>query len=378
MARKENNWKNWPKRNPFLSVTLLSMAIQFTPKLASSSVEDYLQNNGYPEALSTEFNMTNKRIYGRYNPLSSLHYIGRPYGMLGEVWRDEDGSVWSKSVETVSSPVFSFFSKLAAISEYIPPYRGTNAFAVPSEDRTCFIKPPAKNLQLDDYLRELSGGVDEIDEAGHYHIESDLQELMHALRTFVLAHEIRHCEQPHDFKEASIKESDADIVATRILEQSGYSDAVVNEALKLTAAARIVSSFNENNDSHNTGQSWIHGDVSPVTAYVRDAFRKSASDLVIDLADMLDFPDDIEEDELKYHTAKALLESHVLTQNDALNISDFIAEYVGAYEYLNGVASGLLITRPDYYKQIDPNIFIDFNTTYSQTGKISFKATPTP
>ena len=366
MSRK--TWKNWPIRHPILSAFALSaVAIQFTPKLVSDASEDYLQGNNYPATLAEKFETSNIRVYGRHNPLSSLHAIGHP---LRKTW-ESDYSL----TERLSSTALSLRAMLKIAKKegfnYIPPYSKITVFALPSK-KICFIKPPNGTVKLARALSSL-GRSEKLKGVKEFNLENDLTEIQDIIKTFIIAHEMRHCEQPIYVAKDNLNETDADLYAFEVIGSAGYSDSALQEAVKLIAAARIVSSIHTDNLLHSTGFGIITGKASPLLSSLGLEYR-SVAKIVSHLVEKVDFPKEIkEDDEKRYHSAKALLNSDILSKNGYKNEHFFLTQYTKAYEYLNEVSNGALNVKPDFYQEIETALFDDVSQNYTTRQAFVFE-----
>lgn len=319
--------------------------MQLAPDMASDSADDYLKDNNYPESLSEQFNTQNIRIYERYSPLSSLHAIGRPLAEIG----DDDKTGGEKVLAVLTAPIAMFLHTVHEVANYLPPYTAADAFALPI-GKTCYMRPPSKEVDLADVLGRLSN-ISKIIDLDHFELDADQAQVEDAFRTLIMAHEMEHCEQPRSWNADNIKESDSDLMALRLLKSSGYDAAVVEEARKLFMAARITSSLGSE-AVHDTGLSILRGSVSPISAHLTSAVYDVVGEIARDIVDVSEFPSGMKSAEKTYHSVRALVQSGLLDDANP-EAKEYAVLYLSAYQYLNKVSGGVLVEHDNYHDHLD-------------------------
>lgn len=346
-APKKRSWKTWPLRNPIKATFALAVAMQLTPELATQDSADYLQDNDYPEILAEHFDTDEIRIYGRYNPLSSLHFIGRPVGLHFENLPEDD---MDKLKDTVGATLSMFVTGFMAVSSYIPPYTAADAFAVPNENGTCFIRPPSNDLYLNRIIN-LFTGIPKFEDFTDLNLKNDVADIEDAFEMMIMAHEMRHCEQPRDLPAGNMNESDADIVAIRLLGEAGYSEVLVREVYQLYTSLRLIGALG-GHEAHDTGLNILSGNTVSLYSYKALAAQRILTDLADGILAHQEYPEDMIKGEQRFHTIKALRSGGILDEFDD-ETREFADRYIRAYHYLNGVSNGRILDDSEYYKQID-------------------------
>jgi len=349
MGLKSVNWKRFPRKCPILSTLFLSAAIQLTPQIASQPSEDFLRDNDFPEALSESFNTEAIRVYGRWNPLSTLHFVGRPVGVLVNNYPDEWGDA---ALETALAPVQMVFAAIMGVLQYVPPYTGADAYAVPNKAGTCYIRPPSKKVDLK-YLLSRFSDMKQIRNQEALAVNADVEKIANAFRTMTMAHEMRHCEQPRNVPVENMTESDADLAALRVLLDSGYEKGVVEEAYKLRLAARLIGGRNDA-ESHDTGMNIMLGHTVALSSFKILAAQRTLTYLVEAGVKANKFPDDMSKDEKHLQMIMRLSRSDVLNQFGS-EVDKYASAYIQAYLYLNRVANDSLIEYPGYFSELNIN-----------------------
>lgn len=347
------NFKKIPGKFPIITTLFLSAAMQLTPQLASKNSDDYLNDNDYPEALADNFETDKIRVYGRYNPLSTLHFTGRPLALHLNDLPDDNMELLTDSVMV---PLHMLLSGFTGIKAFLPPYTAADAYAVPDENGTCFIRPPSSDTSLSDVLSVLSD-ISEIGDSETFNLKNDLDVIEDAFRTMIMAHEMRHCS--HDLGEtvSNLNESDADIVALRVLGEAGYAPEVIEETYKLYVAARLTSGLNWN-ESHDTGPNIINGNTAYMNSLKTVAAQRILNDLVTTTVKKHDFPDEMSRHEKRFQAVVALNANSVLDEFDP-DVKDYAYNYIRAYLYLNRVADEEFLKHRGYFKNIDTEFLYD-------------------
>lgn len=335
----------WMGRHPVLTAFALAAGMQLAPGLASEPASDYLNDNNYPESLAAHFNEQNIRVYDRYNPLASLHAMGRPFPAI---WQNsENKTVTDKILAGAVSPVFAIIIGAQEVISYIPPYSGLDAYAIPY-GKTCYIRPPIET-DLKQFLAKMSG-IGKIDDADKIKIKNDPEQVVDALRTYIMAHEMRHCEQPRSWDADNIKESDSDLKAFDVLKDSGYNPAVIEETSKIVTAVRMIASL-DSDKAHDTGLNVEKKDISLINAYLTDGAYQIIGGVTDDIIKNAVFPDEMKGHEKTYHAIRAMSRTGLLNGNRSAQ--SYTESYAKAFEYLNELSGGILIASPDYYQELD-------------------------
>lgn len=358
MGLKLKKWTRFPRKHPIKTSIaapfVLSASIQLTPQIASDPSEEYLHDSEYPQALSEHFNTDNIRVYDRWSPLSSLHTVGRPVGKLVNNYPDDWGDA---ALETVFAPLEMLLLSLYSLGGYVLS-SDVDAYAVPDHDGTCFVRPPAKNVDLKDALSSLAQ-MSRIEEADTLTLEGDEGQIEDVFRTIIMAHEMQHCEQPAYALVEHMRESDADIVALQLLSQAGYTNEVIEEASKLYLAARLLGGLG-GSENHDTGMNIISGHTVTLPSYKIRAAQRILNDLTEMGVSTNDFPDDMSDDEKYLHMIMRLNHSGVLNEFEP-EVSEYARIYTQAYFYMNKVTNEALLDEPDYFSVLNID-FISFAT----------------
>lgn len=334
-----------------LPALFLSAVMQLAPaSWVSDESEDYLKEHDYPETLTARFNTANIRIHGRYNPVSYLHAVGLP---LTLVWEDDElsSSPGWKAVYSVKAVADMLVMGAEEFIRFIPPYTATDAWARPLEN-ICYVLPPLEKTELGDFLSRM-GDMPRLNDIDHFNLGTNQDEVEDILRTMIMAHEMQHCDRSKDGLVISTRETDADLAAVEAVRDAGYDAEAVDEAVKLYVSARINASLGPDT-AYNTGFNIFNilaGD-DQVSAYMNfvicNALNKKSGEVIGNNI----FPDDMEEDERRYHAIAALFNSGWLEEHDK-DSTDYASKFIKAYEYLHQVSHNALMTAPDYHKTLD-------------------------
>ena len=349
MGFKVPSLTKFAKNHPFaLSICtpfVLSAAMQLGPEISSEPAADYLRDNNYPASLTERFNTESIRVYGRLNPLSALHMMGRPYAIMAESMSGDWGD---NAMEVARLPFRLFSTTLHAIVHYIPPYDSIDAYAVTLSD-PCFIRPPSAKVDLATALADL-GHSEAIRDVENLVLETDQAQLEDAFRTITMAHEMQHCEQGWTLYDTLLRESDADLMAMQVFWDSGYSPEVKQEAYKLYVAARLLGG-RDDYESHDTGVNVMNGDSLALSSFKRVRAQRMLTELA-DLGVQYNyFPEDMDDDEKDFHMIMGLMASPILDSFEP-EMREYAAAYVRAYLYLNKVTGGAMLGKPEYFTKI--------------------------
>ena len=347
---------------PPLTFMFMAAAMQEMPELSSSPADEYLRANNYPDSVAQNYDTSKMRVYQRNNPLYALHQAGRPLAGFSD-------NPQSTSKKLVQLPFVMLGIGVKASAELFRSDVSINAFADPDNGEECFIRPPKEEFNLADAVLHSSGifGMTSLDEVV---TDAPADEVTLAFRTVIMAHEMRHCEQPrHEY--VAIKESDADLKAIEVLRQSGYDEAVVKETYQLMAASRVVGAL-VSDMSHDTSTSIFNGQAGFYDVVRTGTAHRGVGLLAGDVVANHRFPQDMPYAERRYHAVEALLHDGALRPfgPDAVAYAEL---YLKAYQRLNKFAGDTLITDAEYAPKIDlgflrRNTGLDINKSLQELG----------
>ncbi len=315
------------------SYTLQAPALQ---GVYSSSADEFLKKKEYPEILSTRFNTENIRFYYRDNPLKTLHKVGTaPMRVI----RNEDLSSIRKAMALpfyslsylVQMPLFDLMVSRNKVASY--------AF-VPNGEKK-YINPVG-DFSLNEFLAKMSQ-IKPLSKISEFHTINAPEDLVKVFKTFITAHEMRHCEQPKDWKSVR-QENDSDVVAMQMLADAGYSQPLLEEAIKIILAVHAVSALCEE-ANHDTALSLQTGVAEREHNAAYDDVRHRVLDL-LDKQGYRHFFTRISRDEKQYHATSFLLSSGEFPKGG--DSERYATLYKWAFEYLDELSGGALIKHPDY------------------------------
>ncbi len=358
-------------RGLFIPTFLLAGVMQLFPEGVSQPAEEALEDTPDTSILAQNFNLKSIRIYNPKNLMTVFHVGGRA---IPAAWNDKYAPSTAEKVSaTIILPITVPVNAWSTFSSFLTSYgnddrseKHLEAFAIAAGD-ICYIFPPEKKFNIQDFIASI-GHINRIWELD-LKTKSDPKTLSKALQTFVLAHEMQHCEQPLTLNNIfNMGESDADLKALSVISQAGYDPDVVNEAMKIVRATRIIGS--QEDSSHNTGLTHKTGYTNVVNAHINSAISGIVIAFVNNIRDDLEnsghFPEDMDQQEKNYHIAKRILNRGIfLTHPEA---RDFIQEYVSAFDYLNSLTKNKLFTQPDFFMKLDLEKFMQ-PTSYPTTPK---------
>lgn len=347
---------------PPLTFMFMAAAMQEMPGLCSSPADDYLRANNYPDSVAQNYDISRMHVYQRNNPLYALHQAGRPFASFS----DNPQPTGRKLVQL---PFAMLGVGVKAGVELFRSDVSDNAFADPNNSETCFIRPPKEDFDLAAAVAH-SSAIFEIASMDNFVTDAPQEEIRQALRTVIMAHEMRHCEQPrHEY--VAIKESDADLKAIEVLRQSGYDEAVVKETYQLMVASRVLSTL-VSDMSHDTSTSIFNGQAGFYDVVRTGTAHRGVGLLVGDVVANHRFPQDMPYAERRYHAVEALLYDGALRPfgPDAVAYAEL---YLKAYQRINKFADNTLITDADYAPKIDleflrRNTGLDINKSLQELG----------
>lgn len=349
----------WLLRHPifatFMTTYLLGTLMQGVPGLASDRSESYLVNNDYPDVLTTTFNTDRMQVYDRYNPLSSLHAVGRSNLIATMTKADED--FFDKALRIFNVPVESVWGTIREALSYIPPYYAVDAYAI-NMGETCYIRPPG-DISIPAFITTMSD-TDLLDSSAKLRPELDEAELSHALTTYAMAHEMQHCEQGSEVNVGTnLVESDADLAALQIVRNADYSQDTTNLVGKIVLATRTLSSLN-GDGTHSTALNLENGHASPAQSHLSDAAYDVVTNMVQTSKDHIMFPEEMSPTEKNYHIIRAVTETDLLA--DFRQALAFAQQYIEAVHYIDSLTEDSTeLSQSEIYRQIDMGFL---HTTY--------------
>ncbi len=355
----EKGWFTWTRF--FLASTALSTTLHFAPGLVSDKPKAYLEDRGLPTEMAEHFVTRDIRIAHRYNPLF-------PWAFAGEgaraVWIDgkENGDGFlSRGVSTVFSyPVLLLNGVLTMVTP-----TGLDAFSLSGGSdiraRSCMIRPPA-DISYPELVEEFSGIKQD-----SFKTASDQKQLSSIFQQYIIAHEMRHCDQNHRFNASSLNEADADLYALRVLAKtSGASEKEIKETKEILQHLRNLNAVR--GDTHHTSAFTLaRGGQTPLSAhedtvsfiylqnlvadgvsYTAPVFAKIDKDVEekvealeektgksIDHKEMSDL-------EKRYHVTRAMQKAGFFQKNEGM--AQAAQGFIAAVEYFDRSADGKVIT----------------------------------
>lgn len=353
-------------RTALFSMLALSMALQATPDIVSTPAEDYARKNEYAAKLAPRFRENNTaqkdiRVYRTPNPLNSLHAAGHA---LIKTIKDPDTPILGKAALVV----FAHYAIPSAM--VMDALAGTSA--IPAE-KNCYITPPKRSDSVAEFISYMSSDSLEhiTDDSVTLKTRNDPQQLLDILLARTLAHEEIHCVQDRGKVADRMGESDSDIRSHEMLAAAGYDADSIQEAFEIVRHARALAPFNVRVEEHATALALSAGKVSPLDQYLAMAAYSVLKDMSEDLIETIAFPDEMDDAEKKYHVIKTIVDSGAFGEN---SMEHKVAKsYIEAVDYFNGMAGGVLLKAPDFFKSIDISIL-----TKNAPSMKSAPASPAP
>jgi len=260
-AVKKAVLKQWAKgrRKKFfhlaLASTALSTVLQFCPFLVSRPFDEHMEKNGSPHtSLQDHFHAQDTHVYHRWNPLVPFHLAGR-MGVLG--WEEagrEDGGLLSKTGSASLGYILGLGQGVMELIPFMSSPLDAYSFtgSGPVEERTVFIRPPAR-LSAQEFTAKFGhAGLE------NFKFKSDPQQLAQVFYDYVMLHEARHGDQNKSMS-GTANESDADLYAWKVLRARGVDESVLSEAAEIITHARVMQAVIGGGTDHTTSFSLQRG-----------------------------------------------------------------------------------------------------------------------
>lgn len=330
------------RRHKIMTLFAASAAIQMAPDLAREDLDDYLKENGYNPAILEAYQDENIHVYGRYNPLSSLHYIGSP---LTSAFQTDEDENWLDIINGLAvSPFKMAFTTAKEAVHYasIPWSDGVNAFMSRVGDNV-HIRPPG-DFEVAGFIKAISNGLENMATDKDLATENDPQALARVLRDFVMAHELAHTH--HDVADryvwpnSSSRETYADEVAASMISRITENKSLADEAIRIVKAARTIGSLGDET-SHDTDIHLFGKQSDRLNAFSTLAAISHVSEVTSYLSEVLTLPENIGDQETKYHIIKALADGGYLMPHPLAH--QYAQAFTESFEYLNDLSNGSLI-----------------------------------
>jgi len=278
---KQHRRKRWRAlRNVALVSTALSTILHFNPDIVSTSYDDHMAARGYPYAHAKNFHAANVRVLDRSNPLLPFYTAGTS---VTEGWREADRQNMGMLTKIVITPIVytagfaqgvgDIFSGNALDAHSL----STNA---PLDQRNVYIRPPADDFTVNDFLREFAGL-----HLSNLQFRNDNEAIARILYEYVMLHEARHGDQSKSVSTA-LNEADADRYAFAVLETRGYKPELLQEVREIVTHGRTMASVLGGGTSHATSLSLMRQYPTAFDAYEDGATFKRLHDILADAVHM--------------------------------------------------------------------------------------------
>lgn len=279
---KNHRRKRWRAlRNIALVSTAISTILQFNPNIVSTSYDDHMAARGYPAAHVENFNAENVRVLDRGNVLLPFYTAGTS---VVDGWREADRQEMGLLTKVVITPfayAMGFGSGMGDVfsSDVLDAHSlSTNA---PLEVRNVYIRPPADNFTVNDFLHEFAGLPQNIE----LQFKHDNRDIARVLYEYVMLHEARHGDQDKSVSTA-LNEADADRYAFAVLQTRGYDADLLQEVRDIVTHGRTMASVLGGGTSHSTSLSLMRQYPTVFDAYEDGAAFKRLHNILADAAHM--------------------------------------------------------------------------------------------
>ncbi len=278
---KNHRRKRWRAlRNIALVSTAISTILQFNPNIVSTSYDEHMAARGYTAAHQENFNAANVRVLDRHNPLLPFYTAG---SSVVDGWREADRQemgLVTKAVITPFAYAIGFGSGFGDIISSHSLDAHAVSTAAPVSERNVYIRPPADNFTVNDFLSDFAGL--HLSELQFQHDNADISRVLYE---YVMLHEARHGDQDKSVSTA-LNEADADRYAFTVLATRGYSPDLLQEVRDIIIHGRTMASVLGGGTSHSTSLSLMRHYPSAFDAYEDGAAFKRLHNILADAVHM--------------------------------------------------------------------------------------------
>ena len=316
---KNHRRKRWRAlRNIALVSTAISTILQFNPNIVSTSYDDHMAARGYTAPHAENFNASNVRVLDRSNPLLPFYTAGS--GVV-DGWQEADRQNMGLATKLIVTPfiyIKGFSSGLgdALSGQSLDAYSLSND--APVAERSVYIRPPADDFTVNDFLREFAGL--DIDNLQFKHDNRDISRVLYE---YVMLHEARHGDQ-HKSVSTALNEADADRYAFTVLDTRGYDAALLAEVREIIIHGRTMASVLGGGTSHSTSLSLMRDYPSVFDAYEDGASFRRLHNILADAARMNEdvFDANMQGGHRMLHVSTALFLQGTLNDNEELRAAN--------------------------------------------------------
>ena len=332
--------------------TALSTLIHFAPDIASKPVKDWLQDRDLPADTAQYYTTKNIRIYDRYNPLFPFALAERAAVLSWKDGRKDGDNILSLAINIplgyASGLSTGFLTMLTPTS--------LDAFtllddSLPVSERECYIRPQG-NVGIKDLMTDFTG----LRMKG-FKTTASPEKLAAVFQQYVIAHEMRHCDQNHSFNASSLNEADADIYALRVVgETAGQEVATLEEAKTILRHLRSLNSMT--GDTHHASTFALdRTHHTPMDAHEDTAVFNRLSGLLKDGYSINNgaFKDmDLKRAEEKYHVAVGMMKAGIFKDE---KLKEAAQSFIDSVEFFDEASGGKVITKRNLSDKLNFDAF---------------------
>jgi len=273
---KNHRRKRWRAlRNVALVSTAISTILQFNPNIVSTSYDDHMAARGYTATHQENFNAAHVRVMDRNSPLLPFYTAGS--GVV-DLWQTQD-----QETGTLAKIVVTPFAYLAGfgggVGDILSPSL-LDAHSVstdaPLRERNVYIRPPADDFTVNDFLHEFAGL-----NLTNLTFRHDNNDISRVLYEYVMLHEARHGDQDKSVSTA-LNEADADRYAFSVLATRGYDADLLQEVREIVTHGRTMASVLGGGTNHATSLSLMRQYPTVFDAYEDGAAFKRLHNILAD------------------------------------------------------------------------------------------------
>lgn len=278
---KNHRRKRWRAlRNIALVSTAISTILQFNPNIVSTSYDDHMAARGYTAAHEENFNASTVRVLDRHNPLLPFYTAG---SSVVDGWKEADRQNMGLGTKLLVTPIVYLAGFSSGFGDIISG-QSLDAHslrtAAPAAERNVYIRPPADDFTVNDFLREFSGL-----NLADVQFRHDNRDIARVLYEYVMLHEARHGDQNSSVSTA-LNEADADRYAFTVLATRGYDAGLLDEVRDIIIHGRTMASVLGGGTSHSTSLSLMRDYPTTFDAYEDGAAFKRLHNILADAAHM--------------------------------------------------------------------------------------------
>lgn len=316
---KNHRRKRWRAlRNVALVSTAISTILQFNPNIVSTSYDDHMAARGYNTPHAENFNAPNVRVLDRHNPLLPFYTAGT---RVVDGWDEADRQGMGLGTKVIVTPfayMLGFGSGLGDIISGQSLDAHALRTAAPLDERNVYIRPPADNFTVNDFLREFAGM--DLQELQFKH---DNRDIARVLYEYVMLHEARHGDQDPGVSTA-LNEADSDRYAFSVLATRGYDRELLQEVREIVTHGRTMASVLGGGTSHATSLSLMRAYPTAFDAYEDGASFKRLHNILADAVHMNEelFDPDLPVGNRMIYVSTALFVQNTFRDNQELRMAN--------------------------------------------------------